>query len=327
MDINREKFWGALVGGIQGSVIGDALGVPVEFMHREALRKNPVVGMMSGGIHEQTIGTWSDDTSMTLCTMESLIDNGIDYDAQMARFSDWLRYGTNTAHNEVFDVGGATRQSIFRFVRGMTALECGELAEYTCGNGSLMRIFPTVMYIIGQYGNIPINDNAINIIHNTSKCTHQHARCLMACGIFYSVVVALLNGVNLQNSIMSGIVEGLEYYKSKPEFVDEYENFKFLLNLEKWTEDDVRSSGYVIDTLQASLWCLYRSSTYSQCVLSAVNLGEDTDTTGAVAGAIAGLWYKEEQIPIDWIAKTVKYDSIYQLSQRFFYACVKSIGQ
>ena len=322
MGVNGACFQAQVIGGIQGSMVGDALGVPAEFMSRKALRNHPIVGMAAGGVHDQPTGTWSDDTSMTLCTIDSLIECGIDYTDQMTRFSDWLWSAAYTAHGEVFDVGGATKQSIFRFVKGTPALECGELADQACGNGSLMRLFPTVMYIIGQYGTTAMDDRAAEIIHNTSKCTHQHPKCQMACGMLFSVIASLANGGNLQNAIMGGIVDGLNYYKGKPEFAAVYDTFSFLMKIGQWSEDEVRSSGYVVDTLQAALWCLYTSSGYAECVLKAVNLGEDTDTTGAVAGAVAGMWFGEKEIPAAWREATVKYEAVRGLSLRFSYACM-----
>ncbi len=322
MRIKDELFQKQVIGGIQGSVVGDAIGVPTEFMSRKELHYSPIEGMVAGGVHGQPIGTWSDDTSMTLCTIDSLIEHGIDYTDQMVRFSDWLWRAANTAHDEVFDVGGATKQSIFRFAKGTSALECGELAEYSCGNGSLMRLFPTAMYVISRFGNISIDDYSAEIIHNTSKCTHQHPKCQMACGILFNTIASLSNGGNLQKALMDGIAGGLEYYKSKPEFAEVYDAFTFLVDIDKWREAEIKSSGYVVDTLQASLWCLYTSSGYAESVLKAVNLGEDTDTNAAVTGALAGMWFGEEQIPVEWREKTVKYGTIRNLSQRFCNACL-----
>ena len=147
---DMKHFYHAVEGAILGSVVGDALGVPGEFMTREELEKNPIIDMIGGGAHEQLPGTWSDDTSMTLCTIDSIIEKGIDYDDQMYRFADWLWSASNTARDEVFDVGGATKHSIFRYMKKTPALECGELAENTCGNGSLMRIMPTALYLVQQ---------------------------------------------------------------------------------------------------------------------------------------------------------------------------------
>lgn len=321
---DMKYYYRMLEGAILGSVIGDAFGVPAEFMTREELRKAPITDMIGGGAHNQLPGTWSDDTSMTLCTIDSIIDCGIDYDDQMERFADWLWSASNTARDEVFDVGGATKHAIFRYMKGTSALECGELAENTCGNGSLMRIMPTALYLVGQYGNWSLDDRTAEIVHNTSKCTHAHVRCQMACGIFCSIVFQMTCGGDLHNAVMGGVASALDYYRNKPEFAAVYSEFESLLQIEQWSESEIESTGFVLHTLQAALWCLLTTEDFAECVLKAVNLGEDTDTTAAVAGALAGLWYGERQIPQDWIHATAKYDEIKLHIKPFYYACLKN---
>jgi len=318
-----KYYYRFVEGAILGSVVGDALGVPAEFMSRESLKRDPVNSMVGGGAHGQLPGTWSDDTSMTLCTIDSIIENGIDYDDQMQRFADWLWNAENTARDEVFDVGGATKQAIFRYVKRTPAIECGETAENTCGNGSLMRIMPTALFIVGQYGNAELDNRAAEIIHNTSKCTHAHLRCQMACGIFCSVVFQLCSGGDMKSSVRFAILTALSYYGGRPEFAEVYSEFESLKNIEAWNEDDVQSTGYVLHTLQAALWCLITTDGYAECVLKAVNLGGDTDTTAAVVGSLAGLWYGEREIPRDWAEVTAKYEEIKQRAKAFCYACLK----
>ena len=311
-------------GAILGFVVGDALGVPVEFSDRDVLKQNPVTGMRSGGTHGQPAGTWSDDTSMTLCTIDSLIEKGLDYPDQMLRFCDWLWNASNTAHDEVFDVGGTTKHAVFNFAKKVPPLECGETAENTCGNGSLMRILPTALYLFGQNRPYRLDDRIAETIHNTSKCTHAHPRCQMACGIYCSVVFTLLMGGSLlEPNVLTGITSALIYYRNKPEFAQVYPEFESLLDINTWDESQVSSSGFVLDTLQAALWCLLTTGGYAECVLKAVNLGEDTDTTAAIAGGLAGLWYGEKEIPKDWAEITAKYESIKARSHRFSYACLE----
>lgn len=319
-----KYYYQMLEGAILGSVVGDALGVPAEFMSRQALREAPITDMIGGGAHGQLPGTWSDDTSMTLCTIDSIIECGIDYADQMARFADWLWNASNTARDEVFDVGGATKHAIFRYMKRTPALECGEAAENACGNGSLMRIMPTALYLVGQYGNWELDDRTATVIHNTSKCTHAHVRCQMACGIFCSVVFQMICGGDLHNAVIGGAASALAYYRSKPEFAAVYPEFEPLLQIERRRESEIESTGFVLHTLQAALWCLLTTGGYAECVLKAVNLGEDTDTTAAVAGALAGLWYGERQIPRDWIDATAKYDEIKRRIKPFYYACLKN---
>ena len=318
----RREFCSLVEGSILGAVVGDALGVPGEFMERDELKRTPIHDMIGGGAHQQPAGTWSDDTSMTLCTIDSLIEAGINYEDLMYRFADWLWSATNTARDEVFDVGGATKHAIFRYMKKTPALECGELAENTCGNGSLMRIMPTILYLIGQYGSLELNDQTAEIIHNTSKCTHAHLRCQMACGIYASIVFQMCHDSNLNHAVMYGIQSALSYYKEKSEFSPVYHDFTTLPEIKGWSEDKVYSTGYVLHTLQAALWCLLTTSGYSECVLKAVNLGRDTDTTAAVAGALAGLWYGINEIPQDWATVTAKFQDIQNRCQKFSLACL-----
>ena len=313
-------------GAIMGLVVGDALGVPAEFMSREELRESPVCEMIGGGAHGQLPGTWSDDTSMTLCTMDSLISNGIDYDDQMQRFSRWLWDAENTARDEVFDVGGTTKHAVFKFVKKIPALECGETAENTCGNGSLMRIIPTAMYLLGQNNACELSDTTAEVIHNTSKCTHAHLKCQVACGIYCSVVFRMSTAGDLKDAVQSGITHALSYYRGKTEFSPVLPEFETLREIELWPEEDIQSGGYVIHTLQAALWCLLNTDTYEGCVLKAVNLGRDTDTTAAVVGALAGMWYGEQRIPTSWKLLTVKYDEIKGKAREFYDACVENMG-
>lgn len=318
---DKRNFEELVKGSVLGFVVGDALGVPAEFMDREELTQNPILGMRDGGAHGQPVGTWSDDTSMTLCTIDSLVEKGIDYDDLMQRFSDWLWNASNTAHNEVFDVGGTTKAAIFKFIKKVPPLECGEKQEYCCGNGSLMRILPTALYLVGRYGNTSLDEKAAEIIHNTSICTHAHPRCQMACGIYCSVVFHMCCGGNLHETVEAGILSALDFYREKAAFSEVYHEFTSLPSIAEWGLEKVSGSGYVLHTLQASLWCLLTTEKYTDCVLKATNLGEDTDTTAAVAGGLAGLWYGEGAVPKDWTAVTAKYDEIRKRCEGFGDIC------
>lgn len=317
MSIDKELFLQKVRGAVFGFVVGDALGVPVEFTSREERMEDPVANMRSGGVHGQAAGTWSDDTSMTICVMDSLIEKGIDYEDQMRRFEDWLLHASNTAHDEVFDVGGAVKSAIFRFAQGTPALECGGKEDYSCGNGSLMRMLPTVLYLIGNDGDFRINDRAAEIIHTSSQCTHAHKRCQMACGIYAGVLFRMAAGGNLADAVKNGILDALSYYGKREDFAGVCDEFEGLETIGGWEGERISGSGYVVHTLQASLWCLLTTDGYAECVLKAVNLGEDTDTTAAVAGSLAGLWYGYQAIPRDWIMALAKNDEIDELCRRF----------
>ena len=317
MNGNAEAFEKLSTGALIGFAVGDALGVPVEFTSREQRKLDPVTGMREFGTHHQPAGTWSDDTSMTLCQMHSLIEKGIDYEDLMARFADWVGNANYTAHAEMFDIGGTTNQSIRNFVHGLPALEAGSDAEHACGNGSLMRIMPLALYLEAKYGNRSLDDRTAEIIHNVSSCTHSHARCRMACGIYCGVIFRMCRLDTLRNAVMGSLYDSLDFYRDKEEFSACYTEFATLIDIDSLDENDIQSGGYVIDTLKAALWCLLKTRSYADCVLKAVNLGKDTDTTAAVAGALAGMWYGEEHIPAEWRETLAKYDELKALSKRF----------
>jgi ADP-ribosylglycohydrolase len=136
-----------VTGAMLGKAIGDALGVPVEFRSRDALRRDPVSGMRAFGTHHQPAGIWSDDTSLALCLAESLCETGIDFFDQADRFVRWRRLGYWTPRGEVFDIGGATARAICRLEEGVEPTEAGPAGESDCGNGSLMRILPLALFL------------------------------------------------------------------------------------------------------------------------------------------------------------------------------------
>ena len=145
--------------------------------------------MRDGGIWNQPIGTWSDDTSLTIATMESISRlQKIDYTDIMTNFANWYQKGEFTANDYCFDTGIATRQAINNFLDGVYALDCGLNGERNNGNGSLMRILPIAFYLFYQYGN-SFDDEAMNIIHSVSSLTHAHQRSLIACGIYFSLLL------------------------------------------------------------------------------------------------------------------------------------------
>ena len=191
--------------GIIGLAIGDALGVPVEFKSRQEIAENPVVSMREYGTHNQPIGTWSDDTSLTLALIDSIIEkNKIDYVDIMDRFSNWLMYNDYTARGEVFDVGNATSRAIMNYGRGIDPLECGGISEYENGNGSLMRILPIAYYLQKQKDNKM--ESKMEIVHNVSALTHRHPISLIACGIYVNVALRLLK---IEESLYMCVEQGI----------------------------------------------------------------------------------------------------------------------
>ncbi len=303
--------------GIIGLAIGDALGVPVEFKSRQEIAENPVVSMREYGTHNQPIGTWSDDTSLTLALIDSIIEkNKIDYVDIMDRFSNWLMYNDYTARGEVFDVGNATSRAIMNYGRGIDPLECGGISEYENGNGSLMRILPIAYYLQKHKGNTM--ESKMKIVHNVSALTHRHPISLIACGIYVNIALRLLKmEESLYVCVEQGINEAFEFYDTEmPDDADNYNRLRNLSSFSNLAEEEVKSSGYVVDTLEASIWCLLNTNSYKECVLKAVNLGNDTDTVGSVVGGLAGIYYGSDDIPEEWLDVLVRRQYIEELCEK-----------
>ena len=177
-----------ILGGLWGAVVGDALGVPVEFQSREQLRQNPVQDMRGYGTYHQPDGTWSDDSSLMLCTVESLED-GFDTGRLGMLFVRWLNQAHWTPWQEVFDVGGTTRQAINRLSQGVEPEQAGLIDENSNGNGSLMRILPGALRYFDS-----LVEALLDHAHQASALTHRRVRSQMACGFYCAMVSALLKG-------------------------------------------------------------------------------------------------------------------------------------
>lgn len=260
---------------IFGLAIGDALGVPAEFKRRGTFQIKDMIGY---GTHNQPSGTWSDDTSMTIATCDSVKRKGhIDYSDIMDCFHEWYFSGAYTADGTVFDIGNTTFEAINRYHNGKEPINCGISSVRANGNGSLMRILPLAFIECTE-----------KEIRNVSKLTHAHEISQKACCIYVDIAKRLLNGESVKDILMS-----LAY--NSP--------FNRLQLLGPLPEAAIQSSGYVVHTLEAALWCVVNTNTFEQCVLKAVNLGDDTDTTAAVAGGLAGIIYGYGNIPGAWIKK------------------------
>ena len=311
---------------IIGHAIGDALGVPVEFKSREKLEENPVVGMSGYGTHNVPAGTWSDDTSMTLCLLESLGRLGtVDYDDIMKIFVDWMKRGEFTATYTVFDIGIATRHALMSYepdsklVPKTAPLLCGGAKERDNGNGSLMRIAPMALYLYCKNAN-NLTAEDLELVHNVSKLTHAHVRSQMACGIYVLIAVELLAGNGLMTAIKIGVEKAHSFYSQQKNFsqeITEYGRIWDINSFKKLPEYHIYSTGYVLHTLEAAIWCLLNTDNYCDCVLKAVNLGDDTDTVGAITGGLAGLAYGWNNIPPDWKNQLKRLAYIEELCSNF----------
>ena len=305
---------------ILGHATADAVGVPVEFTKRYKLKENPVKNMRAYGTYGQPAGTWSDDTSLTIAALESIARlKKIDYADILKNFLAWYNEDKFTANDETFDVGNTTAAAIENFEHGTPPLECGPNHENSAGNGSLMRISPVAMYIYQTRGN-NFDAETFELVHNFSSITHGNKKCLIACGIYCLIAAEIFDGQNLQVAISNGLSRAKNFYGNLRKFEDALKSFERLFekNFGKLFEDEIKSTGYVVHSLEAAIWCLLNTDNYKDLVLTAVNLGGDTDTIGAIAGGLAGAFYGVEQIPKDWLDVLKKKDYLTQMATDYY---------
>ena len=295
-----------------GVAIGDAIGVPVEFESRQTIRKNPVTDMIGYGTYNLPPGTFSDDSSLTFCLAEALTKD-FDLNTIAQNFVSWYHDNYWTATGKVFDIGIATREAIDRLKKGVRPDLAGGFDELSNGNGSLMRILPLLFFMWDK----PI-DERYEITKQVSSITHRHIRSVISCFYYLEFARQLLeekNKFEIYKKLKTEIIDHLNSCSIDP---TEIASFDRLLkkNINEIKEEQIFSNGYVLHTLEASIWCLLTTCNYKDAVLKAVNLGDDTDTTGAVTGGLAGLLYGYETIPEEWIHQIARKKDITELAER-----------
>lgn len=266
-----KNIW---INGMMGVVMGDVLGMPVQFVPREELKNAPITQVEGYGTYNMPPGTWSDDSSMAIATLDSIRDNKrIDYDDIMTRFVKWTLEGQYTPAGVAFD-------------QGNTCMTLEEAVEY---------------------------------VHQVSALTHNHMRSKMACGIYFFIVQSILDKEGtLIERLQQGMDEAKKFYKSDMTNLVEWSRFGRMTNLSEFadvSEEEIKSSGYVVDSLEAAVWSLITTTSFEEGLLRAVNLGDDTDTIGAIAGGLAGLYYGYNNIPAEWRKVIIKREEIIALCE------------
>lgn len=296
-----DRFEGALL----GLACGDAVGTTLEFQPRGSFA--PLTDMVGGGPFSLKAGQWTDDTSMALCLAESLITKqACDPQDQMARYANWYQWGYWSSTGHCFDIGMATRAAIQEFLRSGNAL-AGSADPCSAGNGSLMRLAPVAL----MYGHDEAQLQDMAAL--SSRTTHAAPECLDACRLFAVALsralaggdkqqVLALSSLELDSPRIREIAQGTWMGKSR---------------------EQIGSSGYVVHSLEAALWCFARHDSFEAAVLEAANLGDDADTTAAITGQIAGAFWGRGGIPAHWLAKLHQEQdirglalSLHQLSDR-----------
>lgn len=292
---NLNRYQGCLL----GLAVGDAVGTTVEFKPRGSFP--PVRGMTGGGPFDLEPGQWTDDTSMALCLAASLVETGtFDPEDQMRRYLRWYDEGYMSSTGRCFDIGNTTRTAREKFRANGKAL-AGSRHPSSAGNGSLMRLAPVPM----AYA--PDRKKAVAFAAKSSRTTHAEVRCVEACMLFADMLVLALKGdkkeailfrerkVGLKSPEILAIAGGQYRDKSEPQ---------------------IRGNGFVVDSLEAALWSFWTTDTFEQAILTAVNLGEDADTTAAICGQIAGAYYGIEGIPEGWLEGMHMREEIARMAER-----------
>jgi ADP-ribosyl-[dinitrogen reductase] hydrolase len=286
-------------GCLLGLAVGDAIGTTVEFKARGSFA--PVTDMVGGGAFGLKPGQWTDDTSMALCLAESLVQkNGFDPRDQMTRYMDWYRHGTLSSTGVCFDIGGATRAALEKFQISGNPIS-GSTAPFSAGNGSLMRLAPIPMFYA------PDREKARSYAVGSSRTTHAAQECLDACMLFAGMLVKALEGMTRDEILFGDRGEAIQSEKILSIARGEYQQKKV---------HQIRGGGYVVESLEAALWCFWITESYPEAVLAATNLGEDADTTAAICGQLAGAFYGQAGIPQPWLEKLYMREEIISLSDQ-----------
>lgn len=275
-----ERMRGCLL----GLAVGDALGTSVEFARRGSF--TPLTDMLGGGPFHLKPGQWTDDTSMALCLASSLVERrGFDARDQMERYWDWYRNGTFSSTGRCFDIGGTTLQALQRYKETGEPFS-GSTDPYSAGNGSIMRLAPVAL---AYY---PDREKIWHYTAESSRTTHGALECLDACRLLGDILYQALSGASKADVLLSTDPQRLASKKMQSIARGEYRDK---------TERDIRGTGYVVEALEAALWCFWTTDTFEGAILKAANLGDDADTTAAICGQVAGASYGERGIPPRWL--------------------------
>lgn len=295
----RSRFRGALL----GLACGDAVGTTVEFSPRGTF--TPVTDMVGGGPFNLQAGQWTDDTSMALCLATSLVEKkGFDAHDQMRRYLDWMQQGYLSSTGHCFDIGNTTAAALRRFQQSGDPFS-GSTDSRAAGNGSIMRLAPVPMFYY------PHLEDVVYYSAESSRTTHGSLECVDACRVLGAMLYSTFCGL-MKDEILFGEPFPEEFEIELTPKIRTITDGSYSIK----SEDEISGSGYVVNSLEAALWCFWQTDNYRDAILRAVNLGDDADTTAAICGQIAGAYYGVEEIPAEWLKKLTLYDEIVQLADR-----------
>jgi ADP-ribosyl-[dinitrogen reductase] hydrolase len=303
-------------GSLLGLMLGDALGMPLEFSKRDTKH---VSDLEKGGPFNLDRGYWTDDSSLAFCTAYSLSKcSGFNPRHMMECYSFWYSYGVFSSTEECFDIGNATRQAIESYLRSGEPYS-GSADPKSAGNGSLMRLAPIPIFYSDDF------HRTVHFAAESSKLTHKAIEAVDACRYFAALLYGVLNGES-KAKILGGLYSPESDYWDLHPLTPSVKKIA-LGSYKNKDRSQISSSGYVIDTLEAALWAFYRNDNFRSGALEAVNLADDSDTVGAVYGQLAGAFYGEMELPFDWIRKLYKLQAAYHFAQDLLQAKNKSLLQ
>lgn len=293
-----EAFLNRAQGALVGLAIGDALGTTLEFIPKHAV--NPISDICGGGPFNLKAGQWTDDTSMALCLADSLLECG-KHDAkdQIERYLDWRSNGYTAVNGHCFDIGWTVSSALNAYLRTGDP-ESGSTESNSAGNGSIMRLAPIAIFYAQSKGNTECDVQHYS--SQSSLTTHREPRCVEACKMLGHLLSQAMLGSQTKTSLIKNLIEA--FIQTNPS-----EATQTLLNAisvsadPNTSRDDIFGRGYVVDSLQAAIWCFLQSDSFEQGALLAANLGDDADTTCAVYGQIAGAYYGYNGLPKKWLSK------------------------
>lgn len=291
-----NKYKGCLL----GLAIGDAVGTSVEFMPRGSFP--PVTDMTGGGPFKLEAGQWTDDTSMALCLAQSLLDkDGFDPADQLDKYLLWHQEGYYSSNGRCFDIGNTTWKGLMAYKDSGVAL-MDDTDEYSAGNGCVMRLAPVPMFFAAD------REKAIHFSGQSSRTTHGAKQAILCSQLFGEILLNAFNGLD-KKQILTHTGSFPEYPK-----IDQIARGAYITK----SRDEIRGNGYVVTALEAALWSFERTDNYRDAILTAVNLGEDTDTTAAICGQVAGAYYGLAGIPSEWVEKVAMREKILDLAERIY---------
>jgi ADP-ribosyl-[dinitrogen reductase] hydrolase len=300
----RDRYLGCLM----GLAVGDALGTTLEFKAPGTFES--LKDLVGGGPFHLEPGQWTDDTSMALCLAESLIENkGFDPVDQLKRYVRWYREGYLSSTGKCFDIGTTIRSALVHF-ENTGAPYCEVNDPYSAGNGSIMRLAPAPLF----YARDP--EEAIRRSEESSRTTHGARTCGDACRYFGALLVGALNGAS-KEELLSDHYCPVSGYWAKHSLGEEIAEIA-AGSFKHKNPPKILGSGYVVKSLEAALWAFYRSGSFKEGALLAVNLGNDADTTGAVYGQIAGACYGYDGIPEEWRSRIAHRELIESYADRLY---------